>query len=257
MAGPASPNEGPTFEPPHLPPGWIAQWDGSSKKYYYVQLSTGVSQWEVPTDAAPGGTPAQSNEHPYGVPGPREVITHPDGTQTLKHPDGRMEPILPPESSRSLDGSTGDRGFGSIATNALLSQFTGGNGKPHSGGGHGSGGLGSLAGQLIGSLGNSHGSSHGTSGSHSGGGGSSNLVGQLASNLFSSGQKPEQPQNYHGGQSHSSGGLAGQVMGGVSDLGAKFWLLEFWPIRKLQWSSSSDVLPAAKHIYTFIQFSVL
>jgi hypothetical protein len=112
MAGPASPNEGPTFEPPHLPPGWIAQWDGSSKKYYYVQLSTGVSQWEIPTDAAPGGTPAQSNEHPYGVPGPREVITHPDGTQTLKHPDGRMEPILPPESSRGLGGPTGDRGFG-------------------------------------------------------------------------------------------------------------------------------------------------
>ncbi|KAH8165932.1 hypothetical protein CIB48_g2332 [Xylaria polymorpha] len=213
MAGPASPNEGPTFEPPHLPPGWIAQWDGSSKKYYYVQLSTGVSQWEVPTVAAPGGTPAHSNEHPYGVPGPREVITHPDGTQTLKHPDGRMEPILPPESSRSLDGLTGDRGFGSIATNALLGQFTGGNGKPHSGSGHGSGGLGNLAGQLIGSLGNSHGSS---SGSHSGGGGSSNLVGQLASNLFSSAQKPEQPQNYHGGQSHSSSGLAGQVMGGVA-----------------------------------------
>lgn len=113
MAGPASPNEGPTFEPPHLPPGWIAQWDGASKKYYYVQLSTGVSQWEIPTDAAPGGTPAQSNEHPYGVPGPREVITHPDGTQTLKHADGRMEPILPPGSnSRGLDEQVADRGFG-------------------------------------------------------------------------------------------------------------------------------------------------
>jgi len=112
MAGPASPNEGPTFEPPHLPPGWIAQWDGASKKYYFVQLSTGVSQWEVPTDAAPGGTPAQQSEHPYGVPGPREVITHPDGTQTLKHPDGRMEPILPPDSSRGIDGQMSDRGFG-------------------------------------------------------------------------------------------------------------------------------------------------
>ncbi|GAW22015.1 hypothetical protein ANO14919_115490 [Xylariales sp. No.14919] len=223
MAGPASPNEGPTFEPPHLPPGWIAQWDGSSKKYYYVQLSTGVSQWEIPTDAAPGGTPAQSNEHPYGVPGPREVITHPDGTQTLKHPDGRMEPILPPESSRGFDGSTGDRGFGNIAANALLSQFSGGSGKPHSGSDHSSGGLGNLAGQLIGSLGNSHGGSHGSSsGNHSGGnGGPSSLVGQLASNLFSSGEKPEQTQNYHGGQhqqSHSSSGLAGQVAGGVAGM---------------------------------------
>ncbi|KAJ2988224.1 hypothetical protein NUW58_g4090 [Xylaria curta] len=219
MAGPASPNEGPTFEPPHLPPGWIAQWDGSSKKYYYVQLSTGVSQWEVPTDAAPGATPAQSNEHPYGVPGPREVITHPDGTQTLKHPDGRMEPILPPESSRSLDGPTGDRGFGTMATNALLNQFTSGSGKPQSGSGHGSGGLGNLAGQLIGSLGSTHGSSHGTSSGGQSGSGSSNIVGQLASGLFSSTQKPDKSQNYHGGgTSHPSGGIAGQVLGGVAGM---------------------------------------
>ncbi|KAI1368909.1 hypothetical protein F5Y08DRAFT_206861 [Xylaria arbuscula] len=217
MAGPASPNEGPTFEPPHLPPGWIAQWDGSSKKYYYVQLSTGVSQWEIPTDAAPGGTPAQSSDHPYGVPGPREVITHPDGTQTLKHPDGRMEPILPPESSRSLDGPTGDRGFGNIAANALLSQFSGGNGKPHGSNSHGSGGLGNLAGQLIGSLGSSHGGSHGgSSGNHSGG--NASIVGQLASNLFSSGHKPEQPQNYHSGQQQQTHGLAGQVVGGVTGM---------------------------------------
>ncbi|TDZ22993.1 hypothetical protein Cob_v004084 [Colletotrichum orbiculare MAFF 240422] len=32
MAGPTSPGtEGPTFAPPQLPAGWIAQWDGSSK----------------------------------------------------------------------------------------------------------------------------------------------------------------------------------------------------------------------------------
>ncbi|KAF2966529.1 hypothetical protein GQX73_g7076 [Xylaria multiplex] len=192
MAGPASPNAGPTFEPPHLPPGWIAQWDGSSKKYYYVQLSTGVSQWEIPTNAAPGATPAQSNEHPYGVPGPREVITHPDGTQTLKHPDGRMEPILPPESSRGFDGPTGDRGFGNIAANALLSQFSGASGKPHSGSDHGSGGA-----------------------------RKSGWSTYRKPCLFSSGGKPEQTQNYHGGQhqqSHSSSGLAGQVVGGVTGM---------------------------------------
>lgn len=112
MAGPASPNEGPTFAPPHLPSGWIAQWDGNSKKYYFVQLSTGISQWETPTQAAPGGTPAQGAEHPYGVPGQQELITHPDGTQTVKHPDGRMEPILPEDASRAVNGQTGERGFG-------------------------------------------------------------------------------------------------------------------------------------------------
>ncbi|KAI1460969.1 hypothetical protein F4805DRAFT_454417 [Annulohypoxylon moriforme] len=222
MAGPASPNEGPTFEPPQLPPGWIAQWDGASKKYYYVQLSTGVSQWDTPTQAAPGNTPAQTNEHPYGIPGRQEVITHPDGTQTVKHPDGRMEPILPTEDSRGLDGPSGERGFGSFAANSLLNQFSGGHGKPQTTNGHSSGGIGGIAGQLIGGLGGSHSSSSGhggSSGAH--GGGTGQLVGQLASNLFSSGHKPQQPQNYHSGQSNQtphSSGLAGSVMGGVASM---------------------------------------
>lgn len=119
MSGPGSPGqEGPTFAPPHLPAGWIAQWDANSKKYYYVQLSTGVSQWDVPTDAAPvgGGTPASTNEHPYGVPGQRQLITHPDGTQTVKHPDGSLEPVMPNEAggTRGIDsdGPAGDRGLG-------------------------------------------------------------------------------------------------------------------------------------------------
>ncbi len=79
MAGPASPgSQGPTFGPPPLPAGWIAQWDGNSRKYYFVQLSTGLSQWDTPTDAAPvGGTPATDREHPYGgPPGPDQLITH-------------------------------------------------------------------------------------------------------------------------------------------------------------------------------------
>lgn len=47
------------------------------------------------------------------------------------------------------------------------------------------------------------------------------LVGQLASNLFASGNRPHQQQNYYGGQSASqqnSGGLAGAVMGGVANM---------------------------------------
>ncbi|RYP54095.1 hypothetical protein DL768_001097 [Monosporascus sp. mg162] len=230
MPGPASPNDGPTFAPPQLPSGWIAQWDGNSKKYYFVQLSTGVSQWDIPTQAAPGGTPAQAAEHPYGVPGQQELITHPDGTQTVKYADGRMEPILPEDASRAVNGPTGDRGFGSLASNALLGHLSGGGNKPH-GGSHGnsngSSGLGGLANQLMGGLGGgSHGGSHGSShGSSSGGHGPGNpgkLVGQLASSIFSSSHnKPDQAQSYHSGQSHQpqhSGGLAGTVMGGVANM---------------------------------------
>lgn len=105
MPGTSTPGaEGPTFAPPSLPAGWIAQWDGSSRKYYYVQLATGVSQWDVPTDPVQTGTPVPGAEHPYGSPAP-QVITHPDGSQTIKHSDGTMEPILP-------DGPAGERGLG-------------------------------------------------------------------------------------------------------------------------------------------------
>jgi hypothetical protein len=121
MAGTASPgsSDGPTFAPPPLPAGWIAQWDAVSSKYYFVQLSTGVSQWDTPTESAPTGadTPGPRGDHPYGVPhaGQQQVITHPDGTHTLKHPDGRMEPVNPREDgTRAIGGGgpTGDRGLG-------------------------------------------------------------------------------------------------------------------------------------------------
>ncbi|KAK9783944.1 hypothetical protein AB5N19_09885 [Seiridium cardinale] len=227
MAGPASPGtEGPTFEPPQLPPGWIAQWDGASKKYYFVSISTGVSQWETPNSAAPGGTPAQQQEHPYGVPKP-ELITHPDGTQTVRHADGRMEPVLPPgDGTRGVGGETGDRSIGSFASNMLMNQISGGHGKQsNNSGGHGSSPLGGIAGQLLGGLSgsNSHGNSQSNSHSSGGNNGAGKLVGALASSLFSSGGKTEhqQPQNYHGGQSSTpqqSGGFAGSVMGGVANM---------------------------------------
>lgn len=81
-----------------------------SRKYYYVQLSSGVSQWETPTQAAPtvptpGATPQQHVEHPYGHPNnqPRDldIITNADGTQSIRHPDGRLEPYNG-ESDRGL-----------------------------------------------------------------------------------------------------------------------------------------------------------
>lgn len=80
--------EGPSYAPPPLPEGWIAQWDGMSKKYYFVQLSTGQSQWDTPTAPAPTGPTPQATpqgvEHPYGTPG-AEQNTGPqaDGDRSL------------------------------------------------------------------------------------------------------------------------------------------------------------------------------
>jgi hypothetical protein len=100
--------------------------------------------------------------------------------------------------------------------NAILGGKHGGG----SSGGHGgSNPLSGLAGQFLG------GGNHGSHGSHGGGGKNSSagkLVGQLASSLLSSSNKPQQPQNYHGGpspnQSQHQGGLAGAVMGGVANM---------------------------------------
>jgi hypothetical protein len=103
--------EGPSFAPPPLPEGWIAQWDGMSKKYYFVQLSTGASQWETPTHAAPTGptpqaTPQGGLEHPYGTPGQQQldVVTNPDGSQSIRHPDGTLESD---PGERRLGGNSG------------------------------------------------------------------------------------------------------------------------------------------------------
>lgn len=83
MTRPPTPTnqEGPDRGPPTLPEGWyvslaaipkstyliahrLAQWEGQSRKYYYVQRATGYSQWEVPTQPAlsvptPDPTPQQ------------------------------------------------------------------------------------------------------------------------------------------------------------------------------------------------------
>ncbi|KNG50362.1 hypothetical protein TW65_02897 [Stemphylium lycopersici] len=198
---PVSPDSGPTDPTlPKLPAGWIAQWDNTSRKYYYVQISTGVSQWELPTSEAPVGgssshsTPAQQT-NPYNRPESALGPDAGDGTRGMG------------------DGPTGDRGggLGGFAMNALM-------GNKQSNGGHG-GGSGNLVGQLAGSFlggGKQHGSS---SGGHSsgGGGGAGQLVGQLASGLLGGGKQHGSSGGQHGGSSGhgSSGGGLGSMLGGV------------------------------------------
>ena len=84
-----------------------------SRKYYFVQLSTGESTWETPTHPAPTGptpqaTPQGGVEHPYGTPSgdDGQVITNQDGSQSIRYADGRVEP-LPADGDRSLSGNIG------------------------------------------------------------------------------------------------------------------------------------------------------
>ena len=70
----------------------------SSRKYYYVQISTGHSQWDIPADAAPSamspaGTPAQASG-PYDKPE--------EGQHGMEGDEG----------TRGVDGQTGERSGG-------------------------------------------------------------------------------------------------------------------------------------------------
>ncbi|EOD52188.1 putative ww domain-containing protein [Neofusicoccum parvum UCRNP2] len=96
-AAPLSPDAGPT-DPhlPKLPSGWIAQWDSSSRKYYYVQISTGVSQWDLPTSEAPAGP----SRRPEQIPATALDNGTMSGTDPTRGADGNKEEY------------SGDRGLG-------------------------------------------------------------------------------------------------------------------------------------------------
>ncbi|KAI9491483.1 hypothetical protein BDB00DRAFT_483710 [Zychaea mexicana] len=38
-----------SYPPPPTPEGWDAVWDPNSQRYYFVQIATGVTQWDPPT----------------------------------------------------------------------------------------------------------------------------------------------------------------------------------------------------------------
>jgi hypothetical protein len=78
-----------------------------------VQISTGQSQWDTPTHAAPTGPTPQATpqgvEHPYGTPGQGqqegEFIENQDGSRSVRYADGRIEP-LPQDGERGLGVSS-------------------------------------------------------------------------------------------------------------------------------------------------------
>ncbi|EED21655.1 early nodulin 75 precursor, putative [Talaromyces stipitatus ATCC 10500] len=62
---------GPSSPPPPLPEGWLAQWEGVSRKWYYVQRATGKSQWDIPTEPViltPSTTPGSIGNGPTQAP---------------------------------------------------------------------------------------------------------------------------------------------------------------------------------------------
>ncbi|KAI4270796.1 MAG: hypothetical protein LQ337_006464, partial [Flavoplaca oasis] len=54
---------------PTLPPGWIAQWDQNSQRWYYLEQATGRTQWDLPQPSHAGYPPPQA-PHSSFAPGP-------------------------------------------------------------------------------------------------------------------------------------------------------------------------------------------
>ncbi|GAD94178.1 hypothetical protein MGYG_06573 [Paecilomyces variotii No. 5] len=79
----------PPVAPPPLPAGWIQQWDSYSQRGFYVDQSTGRSQWEAPYMPGPGYD--SSRGEPYGgyapPPGPPPGEYYVEERKEEKHSD--------------------------------------------------------------------------------------------------------------------------------------------------------------------------
>ncbi|KAJ5721836.1 uncharacterized protein N7483_009770 [Penicillium malachiteum] len=71
---------GPSSPPPKMPDGWLPQWEGVQRKWYYVQRATGKSQWDIPTEPVvltPSTTPTSIGTGPSQAPPSRPSTNSP------------------------------------------------------------------------------------------------------------------------------------------------------------------------------------
>ncbi|KAJ5143901.1 uncharacterized protein N7515_002688 [Penicillium bovifimosum] len=98
---------GPSSPPPKLPDGWLPQWEGVRRKWYYVQRTTGKSQWEIPTEPViltPSTTPTPIGTGPSPAPSSNPIN---DGTRQVNTGDkmvgGKYSAADSARISRSLN----------------------------------------------------------------------------------------------------------------------------------------------------------
>ncbi|KAJ5104146.1 hypothetical protein N7532_004675 [Penicillium argentinense] len=87
---------GPSSPPPQLPEGWLPQWEGVQRKWYFVQRATGKSQWEIPTEPVvltPSTTPGSIGTGPTHPPS-RPSTNSPRVTGSGKTLAERIESVV-------------------------------------------------------------------------------------------------------------------------------------------------------------------
>ncbi|KAJ5591095.1 hypothetical protein N7450_005067 [Penicillium hetheringtonii] len=98
---------GPSSPPPQLPDGWLPQWEGVQRKWYFVQRATGKSQWEIPTEPVvltPSTTPTSIGTGPTYPPS-RPSTNSPQVAGPGSTLEGRFEPVgINARAPSSLDG---------------------------------------------------------------------------------------------------------------------------------------------------------
>ncbi|KAH9845271.1 GTP-binding protein ypt1 [Teratosphaeria destructans] len=214
---------GPDHAPPSLPPGWFWLIKGRSRKYYFVQISTGESTWEIPTMAAPqvptpGGTPAHGN--PYPTPasrdGGRDEGSRGFGAEAGEGERGlgKLTNLQSTVMNAYLHKNSNQSGLGGLA-----SSFLGGSSSGNGPSGQSSG-LGGLASSFLGGSPSHSGQSQSSHGSSSG-------LGGLASQFLGGGSGGGQSQQHHQGSSgyssqQNQGGSSGGSFGQLGSMASSF-----------------------------------
>ncbi|KAN0072576.1 WW domain protein [Elaphomyces granulatus] len=100
----------PTGPPsPSVPRGWKAQYDGNYKQWFFVNLNTGVSQWEAPSEPAP------DKDDVLAAPNDPPPAYEQSGTAVsgdLKTPLASNNPYIHPETISNNGSNTTNKGDG-------------------------------------------------------------------------------------------------------------------------------------------------
>ncbi|KAG1137534.1 hypothetical protein G6F37_011149 [Rhizopus arrhizus] len=109
----------PSQPPPQLPAGWIALWDESSQRYYYLEQATGRTQWELPTQPSSsfntvngGESSSYQSSYAQSYSNNSPAVTSYPTQQTYPYPTA-SDPNSPyPSNNPGVEGQ--DRGLGNV-----------------------------------------------------------------------------------------------------------------------------------------------
>ncbi|KAK5449516.1 hypothetical protein LTS15_008591 [Exophiala xenobiotica] len=102
---------------PQLPPGWIAQWDVNSQRWYYLEQATGRTQWEL-WNVPPGGAPEFQQGYGHAMPAVPYMQGHGEHSREYYTP-GSAGQKKGPGMAGMVAAGLGGAALGAIAGHAL------------------------------------------------------------------------------------------------------------------------------------------